>query len=168
MHAIIICKNNTVFAKSDFWSKTRQPAPVSPMCLSELQCTHLLFIVLTIICQYCLGLYRVKCLLVVHERNTQWYVVFATLLSRLFYGMDVICCRVLAPKSYLLKYRHICFLPCFRDASFCFVLCAGPTAWLVLSQWLHLLLQCFNVNLIFSRFFPIFYYHTLKLNNIRL
>ena len=30
MHAIIICKNNTVFAKSDFWSKTRQPAPVSP------------------------------------------------------------------------------------------------------------------------------------------
>ena len=33
MHAIIICKNNTVFAKSDFWSKTRQPAPVSPICL---------------------------------------------------------------------------------------------------------------------------------------
>ena len=31
MHAIIICKNNTVFAKSDFWSKTRQPAPVSPI-----------------------------------------------------------------------------------------------------------------------------------------
>ena len=27
---MIICKNNTVFAKSDFWSKTRQPAPVSP------------------------------------------------------------------------------------------------------------------------------------------
>ena len=23
--------NNTVFAKSDFWSKTRQPAPVSPI-----------------------------------------------------------------------------------------------------------------------------------------
>ena len=30
MHAIIISENNTVFAKSDFWSKTRQPAPVSP------------------------------------------------------------------------------------------------------------------------------------------
>ena len=27
---MIICKNNKVFAKSDFWSKTRQPAPVSP------------------------------------------------------------------------------------------------------------------------------------------
>ena len=27
---MIICENNTVFAKSDFWSKTRQPAPVSP------------------------------------------------------------------------------------------------------------------------------------------
>ena len=27
---MIICKTNTVFAKSDFWSKTRQPAPVSP------------------------------------------------------------------------------------------------------------------------------------------
>ena len=27
---MIICDNNTVFAKSDFWSKTRQPAPVSP------------------------------------------------------------------------------------------------------------------------------------------
>ena len=25
-----ICENNTVLAKSDFWSKTRQPAPVSP------------------------------------------------------------------------------------------------------------------------------------------
>ena len=24
MHAIIICKNNTVFAKSDFWSKIEQ------------------------------------------------------------------------------------------------------------------------------------------------
>ena len=33
MHAIIICKNNTVFAKSDFWSKTRQPAPVSLITL---------------------------------------------------------------------------------------------------------------------------------------
>ena len=30
MHSIIFCKNNTVFAKSDFWSKIRQPAPVSP------------------------------------------------------------------------------------------------------------------------------------------
>ena len=29
---MIICENNTVFAKSDFWSKTRQPAPVSPKC----------------------------------------------------------------------------------------------------------------------------------------
>ena len=29
---MIICENNTVFAKSDFWSKTRQPAPVSPTC----------------------------------------------------------------------------------------------------------------------------------------
>ena len=27
---MIICENNTVFAKSDFWCKTRQPAPVSP------------------------------------------------------------------------------------------------------------------------------------------
>ena len=27
---MIICEKNTVFAKSDFWSKTRQPAPVSP------------------------------------------------------------------------------------------------------------------------------------------
>ena len=27
---MIICDNNTVLAKSDFWSKTRQPAPVSP------------------------------------------------------------------------------------------------------------------------------------------
>ena len=35
MHAIIICKNNTVFAKSDFWSKTRQPAPVSPTLYQE-------------------------------------------------------------------------------------------------------------------------------------
>ena len=39
MHAIIICKNNTVFAKSDFWSKTRQPAPVSPNYLEVIiQC----------------------------------------------------------------------------------------------------------------------------------
>ena len=30
MHSIIFCKNNTVFAKSDFWSNIRQPAPVSP------------------------------------------------------------------------------------------------------------------------------------------
>ena len=30
MHAIIILKQNTVLAKSDFWSKIRQPAPVSP------------------------------------------------------------------------------------------------------------------------------------------
>ena len=28
---MLICENNTVFAKSDFWSKTRQPAPVSPI-----------------------------------------------------------------------------------------------------------------------------------------
>ena len=27
---MIICENNTVFDKSDFWSKMRQPAPVSP------------------------------------------------------------------------------------------------------------------------------------------
>ena len=27
---MIICEKNTVLAKSDFWSKTRQPAPVSP------------------------------------------------------------------------------------------------------------------------------------------
>ena len=27
---MIICENNTVFAKSDFWSKTRQPA-LSPL-----------------------------------------------------------------------------------------------------------------------------------------
>ena len=40
MHAIIICKNNTVFAKSDFWSKTRQPAPVSP---SIIPVNHLLY-----------------------------------------------------------------------------------------------------------------------------
>ena len=38
MHAIIISENNTVFAKSDFWSKTRQPAPVSPMCSCTATC----------------------------------------------------------------------------------------------------------------------------------
>ena len=31
MHAVIICENNTVFAKSDFWRNIRQPAPVSPI-----------------------------------------------------------------------------------------------------------------------------------------
>ena len=36
MHAIIISENNTVFAKSDFWSKTRQPAPVSPIPLNDI------------------------------------------------------------------------------------------------------------------------------------
>ena len=30
VHAMVICENNTVFAKSDLWSKMRQPAPVSP------------------------------------------------------------------------------------------------------------------------------------------
>ena len=30
VHAMVICENNTVFAKSDSWSKMRQPAPVSP------------------------------------------------------------------------------------------------------------------------------------------
>ena len=33
---MIICENNTVFAKSDFWSKTRQPAPVSPIAAGGL------------------------------------------------------------------------------------------------------------------------------------
>ena len=28
---MLICEYNTVFAKSDFWSKARQPAPVSPI-----------------------------------------------------------------------------------------------------------------------------------------
>ena len=28
---MIICEYNTVFAKSDFWSKIRQPTPVSPI-----------------------------------------------------------------------------------------------------------------------------------------
>ena len=32
VHAMIICENNAVFPKSDFWSKIRQPAPVSPTC----------------------------------------------------------------------------------------------------------------------------------------
>ena len=31
-------------------------------------------------CQYYLGLYWVECLLVIHESNTQWYVVFTALL----------------------------------------------------------------------------------------
>ena len=34
---MIICENNTVFAKSDFWSKTRQPAPVSPTLLKYIE-----------------------------------------------------------------------------------------------------------------------------------
>ena len=34
-------------------------------------------------CQYCLGLYWIKCLLVIDESNTQWYVVFTALLFRL-------------------------------------------------------------------------------------
>ena len=52
-------------------------------------------------CQYCLGLYWVECLLVIHENNTQWYVVFTALLFKLVYVMYVICRRVLAPKSCL-------------------------------------------------------------------
>ena len=52
-------------------------------------------------CQYCLGLYWVEWLLVIHESNTQWYVVFTALLFKLVYGMYVICRRVLAPKSCL-------------------------------------------------------------------
>ena len=39
----------------------------------------------------------------IHERNTQWYVVFAALLFKFVYGMYVICRRVLAPKSCLLS-----------------------------------------------------------------
>ena len=42
-------------------------------------------------CPYCSGLYGVKCFLVIHERNAPWCVVY----------MDVICRRVLAPKSCL-------------------------------------------------------------------
>ena len=47
------------------------------------------------------GLYGVKCLLVIHERNTQWNVVFTALLFKLVYGMCVICRRVLGPTSCL-------------------------------------------------------------------
>ena len=54
-------------------------------------------------CQYCLRLYWVECLLVIHESNTQWYVVFTALLFKLVYGMYVICRRVLAPKSCLIS-----------------------------------------------------------------
>ena len=39
--------------------------------------------------------------LVIHESNTQWYVVFTALIFKLVYGMYVICRRVLAPKSCL-------------------------------------------------------------------
>ena len=52
-------------------------------------------------CQYRLGLYWIKCLLVIHESNTQWYVVFTALLFKLVYAMYVICRRVIAPKSCL-------------------------------------------------------------------
>ena len=38
---MIICENNTVFAKSDFWSKTRQPAPVSPKIPDKIICPNL-------------------------------------------------------------------------------------------------------------------------------
>ena len=41
------------------------------------------------------------CLLVIHESNTQWYVVFTALFFKLDYGMYVVCRRVLAPKSCL-------------------------------------------------------------------
>ena len=37
VHAMIICENNAVFAKSDFWSKIRQPAPVSPIPVVSIQ-----------------------------------------------------------------------------------------------------------------------------------
>ena len=43
----------------------------------------------------------IECLLVIHESNTQWYVVFTALLFKLVYGMYVICRRVVAPKSCL-------------------------------------------------------------------
>ena len=51
-------------------------------------------------CQYCLGLYWIECLLVIHESNTQWYDVFTALHFKLVDGMYVTCRRVLAPKSY--------------------------------------------------------------------
>ena len=39
VHPMRICENNTVFAKSDFWSKTRHPAPVSPtVCVGVRVC----------------------------------------------------------------------------------------------------------------------------------
>ena len=38
VHAMVICENNTVFAKSDFWSKMRQPAPVSPTINEIVNC----------------------------------------------------------------------------------------------------------------------------------
>ena len=41
---MIICENNTVFAKSDFWSKTRQPAPVSPMLCRVAELSPLLIV----------------------------------------------------------------------------------------------------------------------------
>ena len=52
-------------------------------------------------CQYCLGLYWIECLLVIHESNTQWYVVCTVLLFKLVYGMYVIYRSVLAPKACL-------------------------------------------------------------------
>ena len=39
----------------------------------------------------------VQCVLVIHECNAEWYVVFTALLFELVYGMNVICHRVLAP-----------------------------------------------------------------------
>ena len=48
---------------------------------------------------------------------------------------------------FLEKYHHICFIPYFRDASFffcTFCIIAKQLAWLVVSQWFHLLLSVFQ------------------------
>ena len=71
----------------------------SCICLSGFLCTTIIFLFLKL-CRYCLRVYVVKCLLVIHVRKLEWYAVF----DALVYSMDVICRRVLAPKSCLLSW----------------------------------------------------------------
>ena len=61
--------------------------------------SHLLFLVLAMMATL-LGVV-LKCHLVIYERNADWYIVFASLLFRFVYGMDVICRGIHAPTSCL-------------------------------------------------------------------
>ena len=95
-------------------------------------------------CKYCLGLF--VCFL--GGFSSSFFsslpvvvVIFENSLY-MFYSKQIGLLVVLDVFSvpFLEKYHHNCFHPCFRDASLC-TLC---TAWLVVSQWFHLLVSVFQ------------------------